>query len=77
MAINSVLGAGIAGIHKGQTTVAGAADRIAKLNQSSQPAEDITQSAVDLQKGKVQVQASAKVVQAHSDMMGSLLDIKV
>lgn len=77
MAIGSVLSSGLAGIQHGRNTVAKAADQIAKLNDSSQPSEDITRSAVDLQQGKIQVQASAKVIAAHSDMMGTLIDIEV
>lgn len=77
MAVNSVLGSGLQGVQKGFSTVNQAADRIAKIDKSDNLAGDLTESAVSLQQGKIQVQASAKVIQTANDTIGSLIDIKV
>lgn len=75
--INSVLGSGLQGVQKGFSTVNQAADKIAKVNSSDDPAGDLTQSAVSLQQGKTQVQAAAKVIATANETVGSLIDIKV
>lgn len=75
--INSVLGSGLQGIQKGYSTVNQAADKIAKVAGSSDPSGDLTESAVSLQQGKIQVQASAKVLETANKTIGSLIDIEV
>lgn len=77
MAINSVLGSGLQGVQNGFSTVNKAADQIAKLDKSGNPAGDITEAAVSLQEGKLQVQASAKVLETVNKTIGSLIDIEV
>ncbi|MCG8672213.1 MAG: hypothetical protein MI867_22600 [Pseudomonadales bacterium] len=77
MSIGSVLGSGLQGVQKGFTTVNQAADKIAKVSDSSDPSGDLTESAVSLQQGKIQVQASAKVIETADKTIGSLIDIKV
>ena len=77
MPINSVLGSGLQGVQKGFGTMNQAAERIAKVDTSADPSGDLTESAVSLQQGKLQVQASAKVIQTAADTIGSLIDIKV
>ena len=77
MSIGSVLGSGLQGVQRGFTTVNQAADKIAKVNDSSDPSGDLTESAVSLQQGKIQVQASAKVIETADSTIGSLIDIKV
>lgn len=77
MPIDSVLGAGLQGVQKGFSTVNRAAERIANVDTSDNPSGDLTESAVSLQQGKLQVQASAKVIQTANDTIGSLIDIKV
>lgn len=77
MPINSVLGSGLQGVQRGFGTMNQAAGRIAKVDTSDNPSRDLTESAVSLQQGKLQVQASAKVVQVAADTIGSLIDIKV
>ena len=37
---------------------------------------DITEPLIDMKMNKLQVEMGAKVIQASSDMMGSLIDIK-
>lgn len=75
--INSVLGSGLQGVQRGFSTVNQAADKIAKVDSSSDPSGDLTESAVSLQQGKLQVQASAKVLETADRTIGSLIDIKV
>ncbi|MDX1693249.1 MAG: hypothetical protein R3208_05755 [Ketobacteraceae bacterium] len=77
MPINSVLGSGLQGVQKGFSTVNQAADKIAKVDRSDNPAGDIAESAVSLQLGKLQVQASAKVIETANETIGSLINIKV
>lgn len=76
MAIGSVLNNGVMGIQKGFSQLNKASANIAQVSVSEDPMKDITESAVDLLQGKVQVQASAKVLQTASDTIGSLIDIK-
>ena len=76
MAIGSILNNGVMGIHKGFSQLNKASANIAQLSVSEDPASDLTKSGVDLLQGKLQVQASAKVLQTASDTIGSLIDIK-
>ena len=77
MAIGSVMGNGVAGIQKGLNTLNQASQNIAKVGQSEDPAQDLTESAVSLLEGKLQVEASAKVVEVAGKTMGSIIDIEV
>lgn len=77
MAIGSITGSGLEGINKGYGIAGAAADNIAKLSDSKHVGEDLATSAVDLQRGKIQVQASAKVIETENQILGSLIDIKV
>jgi len=80
MAIGSVLQTGITGIQRGVRGAADAADKIAKVgvdsNKKEDATNDITTAAVSLKQNELQVKASAKVVKAGSDILGSILDIK-
>jgi len=78
MAIGSVLQSGFAGIQRGVRGAADAADKIAKVGAESNKDDatgDITDAAVGLKQNELQVKASAKVVKAGDDMLGSILDI--
>jgi hypothetical protein len=77
MAIGSISGSGLEGINKGFGIVGAAADKIAKISGSEETAGDLASSAVDLQRGKIQVQASAKVLETEGVIIGSLIDISV
>ena len=77
MVIGSTLGSGLEGINKGFSAVGAAADKVSKVSNSDNPVGDLASSAVDLLQGKIQVQASAKVLEAEGQVMGSLIDIKV
>jgi hypothetical protein len=77
--ISSVLSSGVYGIARGNDMLNRSADQIAKANLPPEEGgpEEIVSPMVEQQLGKIQVQASAKVVQAGSDMLGTLIDIKV
>ena len=77
MAIGSISGSGLEGISKGFAIAGGAADKIARLSETGASASDVASSAVDLLRGSIQVQASAKVLETESKIIGSLIDIKV
>ncbi|MCK5790528.1 MAG: hypothetical protein KAH34_06770 [Ketobacter sp.] len=77
MVIGSVLNNGVAGIQKGLSEMNKASAQVAQVATSEDPATDLAESAVSLLQSKLQVQASAKVVQTASDTMGSIIDIEV
>ena len=77
MAIGSIMGNGVAGIHKGLNTVTRASSQIAQVGVSEDPMKDLTEGAISLLQGKLQVQASAKVLETANKTMGSISDIEV
>lgn len=77
MVIGSVLNNGVAGIQKGLSNMNEASARIAQVGTSEDPASDLTESAVSLLQSKVQVEASAKVLETASKTIGSIIDIEV
>jgi flagellar hook protein FlgE len=66
-----------------QSALTGIQTGMQSLNQNSikianaQSTGDITEPLVNMMIDKLQVQASSKVIEASSDMIGSLLDITV
>jgi flagellar hook protein FlgE len=66
-----------------QSALTGIQTGMQSLNQNSikianaQSSGDITEPLVNMMIDKLQVQASSKVIEASSDMIGSLLDITV
>ncbi len=77
--INSVFSSGIQGVQNGYDQLNRSADQIAKANIPPEEGgpEELYTPAVEQISGKQQVQASAKVIQAASDTLGSIIDIKV
>lgn len=80
----NALSAGLAGIQQGEQKLTQAAQEVASANtqrpvQPNQASEkaDLAKALLDEKQGQQQVQASAKVVEAGSQMVGSLVDIKV
>lgn len=80
----NALSAGLAGIQQGQQKLTQAAQEVASANterpvQPNQEGEkaDLAKALLDEKQGQRQVEASAKVVEAGSQTIGSLLDIKV
>ena len=82
----SAMNLGVQGINKGMDGLRQNAHDIAAANKlndvSGQNLEqtpgvnDVTESLVGLTENRMQVEASAKVVQAASDMIGTIIDIK-
>jgi flagellar hook protein FlgE len=66
-----------------QSALTGIQTGMQSLNQNSikianaQSSGDLTEPLVNMMIDKLQVQASSKVIEASSDMIGSLLDITV
>jgi len=77
--MNSVMGIGVTGIHSGLSMLEQSGSQIAKANIVPDNGEttDLTKPVVGLMESKHQVQASAKVVEAGSETIGTLLDIRV
>jgi len=63
---------GLDGLRKNASEIA-SADQLNKAGQNS----NLEGSLLDLQQNKTQVQASAKVVSAIDDVVGTIIDIRV
>ena len=80
----SVLGAGIdafqAGKRRVEVALAGAAasadPKTQEANSFAESNRDLVTSLVELQAGKLQAQAGAKVVETADEVLGTLLDIR-
>lgn len=68
---------GLTGIHNGLEGIQKTANKIASKDamEATNP-HDLAKSMVDLKVYKHQVEASAQVVKATDEMLGTLLDIK-
>lgn len=77
--MNSVINTGVSGIKTGYDMLNRSADQIAKANIPPEEGgpEELYTPVTDQIRGKQQVQASAKVVEAASETLGTLIDIKV
>lgn len=77
--VGSVLNSGVQGIQRGYDMLNRSADQIAKANIPPEQGgpEELYTPITEQISGKVQVQASAKVVEAASETLGTLIDIKV
>jgi hypothetical protein len=70
---------GVMGVQRGYDMLNRSADQIAKANIPPEQGgpEELYTPITEQISGKQQVQASAKVIQAASDTLGSIIDIKV
>ncbi|MDX1343287.1 hypothetical protein [Reinekea sp. G2M2-21] len=77
--IGSVMNTGVMGVQRGYDMLNRSADQIAKANIPPEQGgpEELYTPITEQISGKQQVQASAKVIQAASDTLGSIIDIKV
>lgn len=77
--LGGALSAGLAGIQKGEQQVTQAAQEVvsATTDRPATPTQDVAKALVEEKEGQRQVQASAKVVEAADETIGSLVDIKV
>ena len=74
--IGSVLNSGLSGIQTGYNTLEKGADQAAKLNLPGGK-DDYLMAIVDQIDGEIQVKASANVVGAANETLGTLIDIEV
>lgn len=75
MSVNSVLSTGIQGVQTGMNRASQAAGDIARFGTTEQNGDLVT-PIVDLKVSEQQVKASAAVIKAADDMLGTLIDIK-
>ncbi|MFY0641032.1 MAG: hypothetical protein JXR16_08300 [Bermanella sp.] len=77
--LGGALSAGLAGIQKGEQQVTQAAQQVASASTERpvSPNQDVAKALLEEKEGQRQVEASAKVVQAADQTIGSLVDIKV
>ncbi len=77
--LSGAFSAGLSGIQKGQEQINEAAHQVASANTQRpvQASQDIAKSLTDEKQGQHQVEASAKVVEAANQTIGSLVDITV
>lgn len=76
MQINSAMSYGLQGLNRGQQQVEQGSRELASLATRPQEINPV-ESAVTLQTGLIQSEASAKVVKSADEMMGTLIDIRV
>jgi hypothetical protein len=74
MSINSVISSGVQGVQAGIGRANQAAGQIASVG-AEVAGGDLAASIVDLKLGEIQVKASASVIRAGNEMLGSLIDI--
>ncbi|HDT6075509.1 TPA: flagellar biosynthesis protein FlgE [Aeromonas veronii bv. veronii] len=77
MRIDSAFNSGVQGFQRAEQIADKAANQIARLNTPSGDQVKVTDELVNLKVAELQAGASAKVVQTASDMMGTLIDIRV
>ena len=82
MQIDNALNMGVQGFQEAQSRMADAAAEIASSSvtdstQSSDYTQDLTTSLVDLKVAELDAKANANVIKTASDVLGTLLDIKV
>ncbi|MGR6872760.1 hypothetical protein ACU6U9_15150 [Pseudomonas sp. HK3] len=75
----NALSAGLAGIQKGEQQLTQAAQQVASASTTRpvSPNQDVAKALIEEKESQRQVEASAKVVQAADQTLGSLVDIKV
>lgn len=73
------MSSGLSGIRTGMRDMQKIAHDVAAQNIEESPESmmDLTQSMVDLKSGELQAKVSAKVIEAESQVMKSIIDIKV
>lgn len=77
MRIDSAFNSGVLGFQRAEQLANVASGQIARLNRSGGDQVQVTDELVNLKVAEQQASASAKVVQTASDMLGTLIDIRV
>lgn len=77
--INSVISTGVAGIQGGLYSLDRSAQQIASANKPPEQGgpDNIVEPMVNQVQAKQQVEASARVVETGSEVLGTLIDIEV
>ncbi|KXU79193.1 hypothetical protein [Aeromonas enteropelogenes] len=77
MRIESAFNSGVQGFQRAEQIADQASSQIARLNTPSGDQVQVTDELVNLKVAEIQASASTKVMQTASDMMGTLIDIRV
>jgi hypothetical protein len=77
MAINSITGPALQGIHNGLQGMRRVASEIASAPQATQSnPTDLSRAMVEMKQHANQTKSSVKVLQAADNLLGTLLDVK-
>lgn len=79
LGVSSSLQSGLNGIHTGMQSFQASAEKIASQSANPQGTDlaEMAESVVDLMQAENQVAASAEVVKAGDEILGTLLDARV
>ncbi|MGY3887627.1 hypothetical protein [Aeromonas aquatica] len=77
MRIDSAMTTGVQGFQRAEQLADRASGQIARLNTPAGERVELPEELVNLKVAELQAGASAKVIQTASDMMGTLIDIRV
>ncbi|WP_421207780.1 flagellar biosynthesis protein FlgE [Aeromonas enteropelogenes] len=77
MRIESAFNSGVQGFQRAEQIADRASSQIARLNTPNSDQVQVTDELVNLKVAEIQAGASTKVMQTASDMMGTLIDIRV
>ncbi|MCH7371774.1 flagellar biosynthesis protein FlgE [Aeromonas sp. MR16] len=77
MRIDSAMTTGVQGFQRAEQLAGQASGQIARLNTPAGERVELPEELVNLKVAELQAGASAKVIQTASDMMGTLIDIRV
>lgn len=77
MRIDSAMTTGVQGFQRAEQLAGQASGQLARLNTPSSDQVQVTDELVNLKVAELHAGASAKVIQTASDMLGTLIDIKV
>ena len=77
MRIESAFNSGVQGFQRAEQIADRASGQIARLNTPGGDQVQVTDELVSLKMAELQAGASTKVMQTASDMMGTLIDIRV
>ena len=77
MRIDSAMTTGVQGYQRAEQLADRASSQIARLNTPAGERVELPEELVNLKVAEQQAGASAKVIQTASDMMGTLIDIRV
>ncbi|AUV10848.1 MULTISPECIES: flagellar biosynthesis protein FlgE [Aeromonas] len=77
MRIESAMTAGVQGFQRAEQLAGQASSQIARLNTSAGEQVQLPDELVNLKVAELHAGVSAKVIQTASDMLGTLIDIRV